>query len=101
MPEIAEELSMASSDFGDCAVVEFTVEMVLEVAASMALPEREEKNCYLPTPAEIRMECAKIRDGWSQSEREARIGGLQFGRMKEATGEHNHAGGSAPDGRRP
>ena len=99
--EVAEELSISSVDFGDCDVVDFTSEMVLEIASEMQLPERVESNDYIPTPSEIRLACAAIRQSWSQAEREARIGGLDFGRMKEATGGHNHVGGSAPDDCRP
>lgn len=99
--EIAEELSLSSVDFGDCDVVDFTPEMVISLAATMRLPARIEPNDYIPTPSEIRMACAEIRQSWTPAEREARICGLEYGRMKEATGGHNHAGGSAPDGCRP
>lgn len=101
LDEVAEELSISSVDFGDCEIVDFTTAMVLDIAEHMQLPERVEPNDYIPTPAEIRMACAEIRQSWTPAEREARIGGHDFGRMKEATGGHNHAGGSAPDDSRP
>jgi hypothetical protein len=28
--------------------------------------ERSQRERYIPTPEEIRIECAKIRDGWSE-----------------------------------
>lgn len=101
LEEVAEELSLSSVDFGDCDTVEFTAEMVVEIADAMGLPERVDPNDYIPTPEEIRLACAQIRQGWTQAEREARIGGGAAGRIKEATGEHNHAGGSAPGDCRP
>jgi hypothetical protein len=33
--------------------------------------------CYLPSPQEIEIECAKIRAGWSWEEREKRQIGVQ------------------------
>ncbi len=100
MPEIAEELSMASVDFGDCDVVEFSVASVLALAKQMGLPEREDPEVYVPSPETIRIECAIIRASWTQAEREARLGGGIFCRIEEATGGHNDAGGSAPHDRR-
>lgn len=91
---------MASVDFGDCEITDFSVPMVVLIATSMGLPTRKDPEIYLPSPRQIRLECARIRDGWTQTEREARLGGGSFCRMNDATGEHNHAGGGAPDDRR-
>jgi hypothetical protein len=101
LDEIAEELSLSSVDFGDCETVDFTADVVVAIAEWMGLPERVDPNDYVPSPEQIRMACAEIRQGWTPSEREARIGGGSAGRIKEATGDHNHAGGSAPGDCRP
>lgn len=45
------------------------------LVAEMQLPVREVKDCYIPTPESIRVECAKIRMSWTQVEREARLQG--------------------------
>lgn len=42
-------------------------------AATLGLVERDEPECHLPTPEEIRLEMARIRFQWTQVEREARL----------------------------
>jgi hypothetical protein len=67
-----------------CEEMQMTPEEVRAFADSLWLGERPEPNPYLPSPEEIRIECAKIRAGWSQAERESRLGGRLPVRMKEA-----------------
>jgi hypothetical protein len=57
-----------------CVEVGLTAEGLVAAAALLGLPERAEPEIYLPTPAQIRIECAKIRMGWTPAEREARLG---------------------------
>lgn len=62
-----------------CIDLQMTGEQLEESRVSLGLPEREDPDPYIPTPEQIRIECAKIRAGWSQAEREARLsrrGGL-------------------------
>lgn len=47
---------------------------LLALAASLGLGEREVE-CYLPSPEEIRLATAKLRAGWTETERESRLGG--------------------------
>lgn len=49
----------------------------------MRLPDRTGQACYEPDPATIRLECAKIRMGWSQVEREARLEAATSSRMEQ------------------
>lgn len=67
------------------AVVEemrLSPDAVTALAAEMGLGERVEPECYLPSREEIRLATAKFRAGWSQSERESRLGGASSGRME-------------------
>jgi hypothetical protein len=94
LDEIPEEMDIATASFKDtesCSIRTFTVERVLAAAKVMGLPERVEPNIYLPTPQEIRIACAGFRAGWTPAEREARMAGFSADRIKEATGDHNHA----------
>lgn len=59
--EIAEEVGMTLPTF-------------LAFAASMGLKDRTPAECYMPSAEEIRIACARIRDGWTNEEREARLG---------------------------
>jgi hypothetical protein len=59
--EIAEEVGM-------------TLPAFVSFAASMGLTDRTPAECYLPSTDEIRMACANIRAGWTNEEREARLG---------------------------
>lgn len=68
LTEICEEMRMAEHE-------------VLAFADSLGLGERVEPECYLPSLEEIRLACAKIRAGWTQSEREARRAAAWGGRM--------------------
>lgn len=68
LTEICEEMRMSEAQ-------------VLSFATTLGLGERVEPECYLPTQEEIRLACARIRAGWSQSEREARRAAAWGGRM--------------------
>ena len=62
-----------------------TGEQVRAFAASLGLGHREEPEFYLPTPEEIRLATARIRSGWTQTEREARLEAARTSRMNEPT----------------
>lgn len=47
---------------------------LLRMADDLGLGPRESE-CYLPSQEEIRLVCAKLRAGWTESERESRLGG--------------------------
>lgn len=47
---------------------------LLGMAGDLGLGPREAE-CYLPSPEDIRLACAKLRAEWSESERESRLGG--------------------------
>lgn len=70
--EIAEELG-------------FTPEQLDAAAVALALPERDEPVVYLPSREEIRLATARIRAGWSQAEREARLNAAWSARLHIAT----------------
>lgn len=76
----------------DCTLAELCDDMAMtegEVRAfadALGLGERPEPEPYLPTPDEIRLQCAAFRAGWSQAEREARLDGRPLGRINNATG---------------
>jgi hypothetical protein len=63
---------------GECTLTEICEELalshdeVMEFAAELGLGDRVEPECYLPSREEILLACARIRQGWSQAEREAR-----------------------------
>jgi hypothetical protein len=84
--EICEEMGMTSDE-------------VLAFAAALGLPDRPEPEFYLPSPEEIRMACARIRAGWSQVEREARLEAARSVRMENATGHDTDAIRGTPDHR--
>lgn len=69
-----------------CEEMQMDAQEVTAFAASLGLGRREEPEFYLPTPEAIRLETAKIRAGWSQAEREARLEGARNGRLNEPTG---------------
>lgn len=62
-----------------CEEMEMPLEALLAYAATLGLTDRVEPDVYVPTPAEIRQAAARIRFGWTQAEREARLGGRSFG----------------------
>jgi hypothetical protein len=74
--EICEEMGLES-------------ESLRAFAGSLGLHDRPDPDCYLPTESEIRQAAASIRMGWSQAEREARLGGRLGDRMDNATGSDN------------
>jgi hypothetical protein len=61
-----------------CVELDFTAGELEAAALILSLPERTAPECYLPTPAQIRLECAKIRAGWHPAEREARLGRMNI-----------------------
>lgn len=62
-----------------CEEMEMSLEEVLEHARALGLGERDDPDVFVPTPEQIRLEAAKIRMGWSESEREARLNGRPIG----------------------
>jgi hypothetical protein len=74
--EVCEEMGMGSEE-------------LRAYAATLGLDVRPEPDCFIPTPLEIKKAAAEIRMGWSQAEREARLGGRVFDRMNKATGSDN------------
>jgi hypothetical protein len=74
-----------------CEEMGMTEEQVAAFAASLGLGEREEPDVYIPSPEDIRMACARIRAGWSQVEREARLEAARSARMDIATGHDTDA----------
>jgi hypothetical protein len=90
---------------GDSTFAEICEEMAMppdavrEFASSLGLGHREEPEFYLPTPEQIRLETARIRAGWSQTEREARLEAARAVRMNEPTGHDNDDGRDSTDHR--
>jgi hypothetical protein len=89
-----------------CDEMGMTEPELLAYAKSLGMKDRVEPPVYMPTPERIRVAAAKIRAGWTEAERESRLGAGAFVRMNMATEPHNHAGrtasspgrqGSAPD----
>ena len=82
---------------GDSSLAEICDEVGMDeptlraFAATLGLVDREEPECYLPTPQEIRLATARIRSEWTQAEREARLEAARSVRMSDATGEDNNA----------
>lgn len=69
-----------------CEEMAMTGDQVREFAKSLGLGHREEPEFYLPTPQEIRLHTARIRAGWTQTEREARLEAARTARMTDTTG---------------
>jgi hypothetical protein len=44
-------------------------------AAGIGIVGRDPPGCYLPTREEILLACAKFRAGWTETERQSRLGG--------------------------
>jgi len=80
---------------GDSTFAEICEEMgmsqfaVTAFASSLGLGARAEPEFYLPSPETIRLETARIRSGWSQAEREARLEGGRNAKLNEPTGHDN------------
>jgi hypothetical protein len=72
-----------------CEEMAMTADAVHAFAASLGLGERAEPEFYLPSLEEIRLATARIRAGWSQTEREARLEAARTARMNEPTGQDN------------
>ena len=53
--------------------MEVTLDELGVLAACLGLPERAEPDVYLPTPVEIQMAAARIREKWTPAEREASL----------------------------
>lgn len=73
-----------------CDELGFSMQQLFAAAQMLGLPDRVEPDVYLPTPEEIRLACAKIREGWSQSERESRRSAAWSIRIEKDTQGHNH-----------
>jgi hypothetical protein len=58
-----------------CDETAMTAAEVRVFADSLGLGERPEPEQYLPSHDEIRLQCAIFRAGWTQAERESRLGG--------------------------
>lgn len=78
-----------------CDEMEMSESELRQYAASLGLTEREEPSVFIPTPEQIRMAAAEIRSGWSQADRESRLGAGAFGRMSNATEQHNDDSGTS------
>lgn len=78
-----------------CDEMEMTADELRKYAASLGLGEREEPSVYIPTAEQIRVASAEIRSGWSQADRESRLGAGAFGRMNNATEQQNDDGRTA------
>lgn len=82
---------------GDSSLAEICDEVGMDepalraFAATLGLVDREEPECYLPSPQEIRLATARIRSEWTQAEREARLEAARSVRMSDATGDDNNA----------
>jgi hypothetical protein len=63
-----------------CDEFEMDEAELLNFAQSLGLGGRDCKS-YIPSQEEIRLECAKIRSQWTETEREARLWGGRQGRM--------------------
>jgi hypothetical protein len=72
-----------------CEEMAMTAEAVREFAGSLGLGERAEPEFYLPTQEAIRLATARIRAGWTQTTREARLEAARTARMNEPTGRDN------------
>jgi hypothetical protein len=83
-----------------CEEMGMTPDEVHAFAQSLSLGIRQEPEFYLPSPAVIRLETARIRAGWSQTEREARLEAARSVRMNEPTGHDNDDGRGPADHRR-
>lgn len=89
-------LWVGDSSFAEiCEEVGMAEEALRAFAAAMGLADREEPEFYLPSKSAIRLETARIRAGWTQAEREARLEAARTVTMKEPTGDDNGAGGTA------
>jgi hypothetical protein len=62
---------------------------LISYAKSLGLEDRVEPHVFIPTPEQIRIAAAEIRAGWSEAERECRLGAGAFARINNATEPHN------------
>jgi hypothetical protein len=101
--DIASDLTFSTYEWsldGEVAeVMEFDVPAVFKAAALLELGERPE--IILPSPEDIRVACASIREQWTQKEREERLKHAwlsSLGTLRSTTGADNDArGGEATD----
>lgn len=77
-----------------CDEMEMSCQELLSYAKSLGLGDRVEPTVFIPTPEQIRIAAAEIRAGWSQAERESRLGAGAFGRMNIATEQQNDDSGT-------
>jgi hypothetical protein len=74
--EVCDEMGMGSDE-------------LVAYAKSLGLEDRVEPLVFIPSPEQIRIAAAEIRAGWSEAERECRLGAGVFARMNNATEPHN------------
>jgi len=82
-----------------CDEMEMSAHELLAYAASLGLRERVEPNVFIPSPEQIRVAAAEIRAGWSEADRESRLGAGAFCRMNNATEPHMNDGRGTTDTR--
>ena len=97
--EIAEDLTFSTylwvQDGEECEILVFDVAAVVQAARALGLNERPQVEIFVPTPEQIRVAAALIREGWTQREREdRRKGAWVSGILEDATEADNNAGGS-------
>jgi hypothetical protein len=102
--EIAEDLTFSTylwvQDGEECEILTFDVAAVVQAAKALGLDERSQVEIFVPTPEQIRVAAALIREGWTQREREDRRKSAWLsGILEDATeADKNNAGGStSPD----
>lgn len=98
--EIAEDLTFSTylwvQDGEECEILTFDVAAVVQAARALGLNERSQVEIFVPTPEQIRVAAALIREGWTQREREDRRKSAWLsGILDDATeADNNNAGGS-------
>ncbi len=98
--EIAEDLTFSTylwvQDGEECEILTFDVAAVVKAARVLGLDERSQVEIFVPTPEQIRVAAALIREEWTQREREDRRKSAWLsGILEDATeADKNNAGGS-------
>lgn len=81
--EIASELGLSCEELA-------------AVAEDLGLPERSHCDVYLPSPLDIRIAAAEIREKWTPAERESRLAAAHSARIKDTGRHYAHNGRSDP-----
>ncbi|NBW12102.1 MAG: hypothetical protein EBR82_29135 [Caulobacteraceae bacterium] len=94
--------SYSDLSFGEvCEEIGMDAASLIAYAKSIGLQDRVEPLVFIPTPEQIRVAAAEIRAGWTEAERECRLGAGVFARMNNATEPHNDDSRTAScDGRK-